>query len=223
MYHRHLLTLLGLGLIAIGLLERGWLLPSVWLGCDFLTLGIAHAIGAHRVFGKRQDGSLPLWSWLVFLPLLIFTTAVWHAARLLSREPAQNMVMDDLVVGRRLLPSEPDGEFANYVDLTAEFSEPLAIRRSGAYQCFPILDGAAPDPMSLRQAVNRLRPGRTFIHCAQGHGRTGLFALAILLKSGAVRTVNEGLAKLQSVRPGITLTSVQRRCIESFAADLHAT
>jgi len=70
MSHRHLLTLLGLVLIGIGLFERGWLLLVVRLGCDFLALGIAHARGAHRIFGKWPDGSLPVWSSLAFLPLL---------------------------------------------------------------------------------------------------------------------------------------------------------
>lgn len=220
MSHRHSLTLLGLVLIAIGLFERGWLLLVVWLGCDFFALGIAHARGAHRVFGKRSDGSLPVWSWSVFLPLLLYTNAVWHISRLLCREPAHNAVTNDLVVGRRLLSGELDGEYTNYVDLTAEFVEPLAIRGSPAYLCFPILDGSAPDPSALREVVNRLRPGKTFIHCAQGHGRTGLFALAVMLKSGTVRTVSEGLDKLKSARPGISLTAVQRRCIEKFAAKL---
>src|SRR5437016_8770088 len=117
MSHRHLLTLLGLVLIGIGLFERGWLLLVVWLGCDFLALGIAHARGAHRIFGKRPDGSLPVWGWLAFLPLLLYTGAVWHLARLLSREPAHNVVTDCLVIGRRLLTGARVGEFAYLDDL----------------------------------------------------------------------------------------------------------
>lgn len=217
MSHRHSLILLGLVLIALGVLERDWLLPAVWLGCDFLALGIAHAQGAHRIFGKRSDGTLPAWSWFIFLPLFLYTSAVWHLIRLLSREPAHNVVTENLVVGRRLLPGELDGEFANYVDLTAEFAEPSVIRRSAGYLSFPVLDGAAPDPDVLHDVVNRLRPGKTYVHCAQGHGRTGLFALAVMLKSGAARTVSEGLEKLRRVRPGINLSVAQRRCIEDFA------
>ncbi len=81
---------------------------------------------------------------------------------------------------------------------------------------------AAPEPSALREFVSRLRPGKTFIHCAQGHGRTGLFALGVMLKSGVTRTVSEGLEKLTSVRPGIRLTAVQRRCIETVAAQIDA-
>jgi hypothetical protein len=217
MSQRHLLTLLGAILIAIGLVERGWLLLALWLGGDFLVLAIAHGVGAHRIFGKRADGSLPLWSWLAFLPFLLYITAVWHAIRLLSRERAYHAVTESLVVGRRLLPAEVPGQFDNYVDLTAELAEPPAIGRFAAYQCFPILDRSAPEPEALHDAVSRLRPGKTFIHCAQGYGRTGLFALAVLLKSGVARTVSDGLRMLTGVRPGIGLSRAQRRCIEAFA------
>lgn len=220
MSSRHLLTLLGIGLIVLGVIERGWLLVAVWLGCDFLILGVAHGRGSHHVFGKRRDGSLPMWSWLLFFPLLIYTTAIWHLVRLFSREPAHSVVTEELVVGRRLLAFELDGEFENYVDLTAEFSEPSVVRQSPSYCSFPILDGAAPKPEELRAAVARLRPGRTFIHCAQGHGRTGLFALAVLLSSGFARSVEDGLRMLSAVRPGIRLSRDQHRCIQMYAKDV---
>src|SRR5262245_9464350 len=217
MSYRHLLTLLGIVLIVLGLVERGWFLGAVWLGCDFLVVGIAHGRGSHRVFGKRADGTLPLWSWLVFLPLLIYTTVVWHFIRLFSREPARNTITEQLIVGRRLLAFELEGDFDNFVDLTAEFSEPSSIRCSPSYRSFPILDGGAPTPEALRAAVASLRPGRTFIHCAQGHGRTGLFALAVLLSSGVARSVEDGLRMLSAARPGIQLSREQHKCIQSYA------
>ncbi|SPE51104.1 Dual specificity protein phosphatase [Verrucomicrobia bacterium] len=216
----YLNTLIGVLLIAVGLFEGGWVVLAIWLGGDFLVLGIAHAVGAHGVFGKRPDGSLPLWSWVAFLPLLINTYVIWHLIQLFSREAVKHAVTDQLVVGRRLLASELDEDFDNYVDLTAEFSEPRAIRRCAAYRSFPILDAGAPTPAALAEEVACLRPGKTFIHCAQGHGRTGLFALAILLKSGKARTPEEGLRMLQKARRGIRLNRAQRRCVEAFAQNL---
>src|SRR5262245_46736615 len=130
MSHRHLLVLLGVVLVAFGLAERGWFFITVWLGCNFFMLGIAHGRGSHKVFGKRTGCTLPLWSWLLFLPLLIYTAVVWHLVRLFSRESAHSVVTEQLVVGRRLLAFEVDGEFDNFVDLTAEFSEPVSIRCS---------------------------------------------------------------------------------------------
>ncbi len=214
------LTLLGIILILLGLVERGWFLVAVWFGGDFLALAVAYARGSPGVFGKRPDGTLPLWSWLVFFPLLIYATMVWHFIRLFSREPACNTVTEQLVIGRRLLPLELQGEFANIIDLTAEFSEPRAIRCSPGSRSFPILDRAAPTPEALQAAVAGLRSGRTFIHCAQGHGRTALFAVAVLLSSRISGTVEDGLRMLSAVRPAIRLSKEQRRCIQIYAQNV---
>lgn len=194
-------------------------LLGVWIGLDFLALAFAHQRGLHRLFGKRRDGTLPWWSWVVFLPMLAYLHAIWHLARIFRRAPACSVVNDELVLGRRLLASEPAGVFANYVDLTAEFGEPAAIRRLPSYRPFPILNDAAPAPDALRAVIRSLKPGRTFVHCGRGYSRSALFALAMLLESGAVREVEEGLRTLRAARPGIRLNRIQRTCIQAFAKD----
>ena len=213
----YLLSLLGCSLIAIGATQRHGLFILVWLGGNFLALGIAHGCGYHKVLGKRSDGTMSALRWLLFLPLMAFTTAVWHLGRLISREAATNLVTQDVIVGRRLLPSEFNAEFDNYVDLTAEFAEPSAVRRTPGYICFPILDAAAPAPEMLRTITDGLGSGRTFIHCAQGHGRTGLVALALLISRGAAGSVEEGLRMLQAARPGIRLNRQQLNCAREYA------
>lgn len=216
---RYAVSLLALGLILVSAVTiygaRG--LPFVWLGCDLAVIGCAYLKGGHRIFGKNSEGCVPLWSRILFLPYFVLSSTLWHATRIFSREQAYNLVQEDLVVGRRLLARELPEEFANYVDLTAELEEPLAIRKLPGYLAFPILDASAPDPERLRAAVQGLRPGATFVHCAQGHGRTGLFAVALLLASGAVRTIAEGSALVQSARPGIHFSREQQRCLEAFA------
>lgn len=214
-----LLSVLGGGLIALGASGNAWLLPATWLGGNFLAVGIAHAIALPRIMGKRSDGTIAFWGWGLFLPLLMYTAIVWRVLRRLSREPATNVISDDLVVGRRLLPAEASGEFDNYVDLTAEFAEPAAFRHLPGYVSFPILDGGTPAPQELREAIGRLKRGRTFVHCAQGHGRTGVFALALLLFRGEAETLEEGLRLLQAIRPGIRLNRDQRRFLRRFLAD----
>ena len=53
------------------------------------------------------------------------------------------------------------------------------------------------------------------VHVAQvGHGRTGLFAAALLLHSGATNSIDECLAILKAARPGIRLNRAQRKCLE---------
>lgn len=160
---------------------------------------------------------MPLWSWALFLPLLTATIVVWHLIRLISVEAAQTRVTDQLVLGRRLLPSELHEQFENYIDLTAEFTEPRAIRESAMYRNFPVLDGGVPTLEGLASVISDLRPGRTFVHCAQGHGRTALFAAALLLESDGASTVEDALEKLTASRPGMRLNPDQRRCLEAYA------
>ncbi len=209
-------TTLGLILIAYGLVNGGWFLLAVWLGGDFLALGAAHQFGFHRLYGKRYNGRLAAWSWPLFLPLHLLTRGLWYLLRL-RRVPSTSVISDDLVVGRRLLPGEVDAEFTNYVDLTSEFAAPTEIRLLPAYRCFPILDGSAPRPDAMRAFIDNLRPGRTYVHCAQGHGRTGLFASAYLIARGTAGSIDEGLQTLQAVRPGVRLNGRQRECLVKFA------
>jgi len=215
-----LLTLLAAALFLLGVVEQGWAFLTFWPGTNCLALAIAYRRRCHRFFGKRPDGTLPLWSWCVFFPVLAYAWIVWRLLRRLTREPPFNAVTEDMVVGRRLLPSELAGQFDNFVDLTAEFPEPAVFRRSPGYFSFPLLDGSAPSPEALSEAVRRLRPGRTYIHCAQGHGRTCLFALAVLLHSGKARGVEEGLRLLCAARPGVRLSRTQRTCIQQYAATI---
>jgi len=218
------ITLTGVALITICKNANPLLCAlGIWLGGNFILLGVAHFGRNHRIFGKRADGRLRAWSFVLFFPLVIVNTTIWHHARFLGSEPSLNKVTDDLFVGRRLLSAEVPQEFANYVDLTAEFQEPQKPRLTAGYVAFPILDGAAPTLDELDAVISRLRPGSTFIHCAQGHGRTGLVALAILLSRGAVDRVDDGLALLRKARPGIRLNGDQLRCIEAYADRLRAS
>jgi protein-tyrosine phosphatase len=212
-----LLAFLGIALILLGAFQRSWALLAVWVGLDCLALAFAHSKGVHRLFGKRPDGTLSWWGWIVFLPMLTYMHAIWHLARILRRRPAHSVIDENLVVGRRLLVSELEAEFDNYVDLAAEFGEPSLIRHSPSYRSFPILNDAAPSPEALLAAIRSLKPGRTFVHCGRGYSRSALFALAVLLESGAVHGVEEGWRKLQAARRGVRLNRAQQACIEGVA------
>ena len=130
MSHRHLLALLGVALVILGLVQRGWLLGFVWLGCDFLILGAAHAREAHRVFGKRPDGILPLWSWLLFFPLLTSTIT-----RPLFRLPDEELVWLFDVLTARDIPGY-DADFA--ADKRARNNAWFDIARSFGGTRYPI-------------------------------------------------------------------------------------
>ncbi|HEY1120513.1 MAG TPA: hypothetical protein VGE67_02900 [Haloferula sp.] len=187
--------------------EVRWLL--LWSALSFGMVAMGYAGIGPRVFGKSRDGRIPLPLKLLNLPYLVYTWAVWHLCRLLSREASFNQINDELVIGRRLLAKEAPEGFDHYVDLTAEFEEPAAIRARPGYRCLPILDASVPSLGELRSVVENAAAGRAFVHCAQGHGRTGLFALALLLHRKRVETIEEGVGLLQSLRPAVKLNRKQ--------------
>ena len=202
------------GILSLCLLILGSLAPAerwsmFWAALSFGLTALGYAKLGPKIFGKRPSGTLFFPLKFINLPYLLYTWVIWHLWRWLSKEPAFNEVNDQLVIGRRLLPSELKGEFDHYIDLTAEFDEPKSIRSMPGYLSVPILDATTPDPDKLKEIISTVAEGRSYIHCAQGHGRTGLFALALLIHRGTVNSVEEGIRVLQAARPALKLNCEQ--------------
>jgi len=211
------------GFMSIALAAGALAYPSasillIWTSISFACVSRAYAGRGARAFGKGPDGRLSTIHRLLLLPYLAYSSIIWHLCRLISKEPSFNRIDDTLTVGRRLLASEiPDG-FDHYVDLTAEFEDPASIRIRPSYRCLPILDANVPSPEELNRTVEAVSNGSAYVHCAQGHGRTGVFALALLIHRGQVTTAREGLAVLKNLRPAIRLNRTQTRFIEDYLA-----
>lgn len=87
------------------------------------------------------------------------------------------------------------------VDLTCEFAESDDVMRGRSYLLRPILDAAALPSVQLQAIADEIKilPGPVYIHCAQGHGRTGMVAAAVLLASGRAATADSALAQVCAV------------------------
>lgn len=199
--------------------SMSWLL--LWSALSFSGVALGYAGFGPRVFGKTLEGKIPPLFKLLYLPYLTFTWLVWHACRILSSEPAIHKIDGQLMIGRRLLSKEAPEHFDHYIDLTAEFDEPHAIRTRSSYRSVPILDAGVPTFCQLRQAVETAATGSVYIHCAQEHGRTGLFALALLMHRQRIQTIEEGLHLLQSLRPAVKLNAKQTRFAQDYLQSMH--
>ncbi|MCA9113536.1 MAG: dual specificity protein phosphatase family protein [Planctomycetaceae bacterium] len=199
--------------------QGGWMLLMLWPAASFGLVGLAYLFFGPRLFGKQADGTLRQTRVLLLLPYLGYLWTIWHALRLVKREPAFNQLSDRLLIGRRLLAGELPDEVDVVLDLTCEFPEPASIR-SREYRSFPILDGFVPEEEQLPAWVNEAcqLPGTLYIHCAEGHGRTGLFAALMLLASGQASTPEEALRFIRSRRPGVRLGSRQLQCLRNVHA-----
>lgn len=102
------------------------------------------------------------------------------------------------------------------MDLTSEFSEPAAMR-SGDYFCLPILDASIPSLEEFLNGIERVasHPGPIYVHCAEGHGRTALFAAALLIRWSEAENSEQAMARLSAARPLVRLNSEQARFFES--------
>lgn len=148
----------------------------------------------------------------ILLPYLLYLWGVWHIIRLLSREPAHNTLVDGVLIGRRLLAAELPAGTQTVVDLTSEFPEPSALRSVSNYVAAPMLDASVLPPESLADLASQIATAETplYIHCAQGHGRTGLVAALFLLAHGDADTPDTAIEMIQSSRPLVGLNGVQR-------------
>jgi hypothetical protein len=208
--------LVGVALIYLGFSSRGFAFIAVWLGVNFLLTAVAYASKSARIYGKNTSGRFALWAQLLYLPFFLYTLIIWHIVQRLINEHAYDWITESIIIGRRLVHPEYPVGVVNYVDLTAEFSEPKALIGRLNYISLPILDGGVPDKKALLTAMDKLLAGVTYIHCAQGHGRSGLFAALLLLKQGQVSTIEEALILLKNKRPKLTLTKAQNVFVRTF-------
>jgi hypothetical protein len=202
------------------LYEGWWTWMILWLAIDMLMLGFAYSRHDASVFGKRSDGTISPWRVIFFLPYLLFTWGVWRLCLWLP-EPKTHQINDKLTVGRRLRKHECLEGITTVLDMTAEFAEPATMRDGIRYILLPTLDACAPTTEALIAAIRELTPDENvFIHCAQGHGRTGLAAIALLLHRGVVKEIDEGLTMLRNIRPGIGLSQDQHACLKQCLPQL---
>jgi protein-tyrosine phosphatase len=197
-----------------------WAWRLAWPAVSFLVVSLAYAGAGPGLLGKRSDGTIAGWAVVLLLPFFALTWALWHLQRRLSRAEPAHQVVPGLWVGRRPLPWELPGAVTLVVDLTGEFRELAGVRAGRTYICLPTLDGMTPDPADLRRAVDAVAnwEGPVYIHCAVGHGRTGLFAAAVLVARGLAPDVPAAVRMLRGVRANIRLNPAQRRCVEALVA-----
>ena len=214
-----LFALIAVLLVLLGPIRGGWYYAAIWPALSFVVAGSGYWKFGPRVYGKRLDGTLAWSRYPVLLPYFIYSWSVWHIFRLIKTENPYEELLPDVLIGRRLLPAELPEHVDRVLDLTAEFPEPAAIRRKVGYLCFPILDASAPSSRELVNLAKSLdrESGVLYIHCAEGHGRTGLVAAAVLLQRGIAESPAAAIARLKVVRPRVRLNTAQRTCLDSVA------
>lgn len=217
-------VIVGVALItqAFSLGKIGYLL--FWLGTNFLLLGTAYFRRNPFIFGKRADGSISALRSIAFFPLHLYSHLFWHLINILSREPKIGVIDNKVWIGRRLIRDELPPQVEAIIDLTAEFREPRNLMAGRNYKSFPILDASTPETQSLKRFIDDLPAEGNYIHCAQGHGRTGLFTIAFLIMKGFYSSIEQAKSVIQKTRPRLRLNRDPERFLaELFPSDKSAS
>ena len=192
-----------------------WALVLVWPAAALVFVGVLHAVvpaAGVRLMGKcPEQGRLSPPRVLLLLPYYALAW-VWWALRVgvlscLRGEALHTEVWDGVHVGRYPVVASwlPDGVDV-VVDLTAEF--PGVTREGVEYiGCFAF-DTDTPDPeewfLAATTVAARRREGkRVLVHCAYGHGRSGVTAALAMLLCPAqtdVKSFEEAAAYLKARR-----------------------
>ncbi len=194
---------LGLGLAGVAPVAAGaapaWPLSLLlWPAANLLVLGCCYACDGDvgtRLLGKSvRTGALPWASVLFFLPFHLGHFAAWRLKHLCKGENPAEEVADGIWVGRYPLEiGIGDARFrgrpvSHVVDLTGEFPARAAFHGAEGvtYLCLPSLDRLLSSPERLAAAARVVHRDAScaFVHCANGHGRSGLFAGILLVLRG---------------------------------------
>ena len=201
-----------------------WAWILLWPAASCGWAGLAYLAVGPKAFGKRPDGALAWWSVAVLFPLLLYMWTLWHVLVWVSRENAVDLLQPGVYMGRRLRGHEVPSGVTLIVDLTSEFFELATVREGRTYRAYPMLDASACSPVALIEIAQTMcqHQGGILVHCAQGHGRTGLICAVYLLVQGSATCAADALQQVQAKRLGIRLNSAQRLALES-TAQLHRT
>ncbi|MEO6776621.1 MAG: dual specificity protein phosphatase family protein [Kofleriaceae bacterium] len=193
--------------------------PLLWPAAIFVAAWVVYLFDAPAAFGKRADGTLPWFAWLIWWPVFAIQWIGHEFVRSLTNEPVANEVAPGVWVGRRPREHELPAGIVIVVDLCAEMPIARGMTTGRAYLTIPTLDARTPPAAELAAIVDRVvaAGGPAFIHCAFGHGRSATVAAAVLVRRGD-HTLAEVEAAMKAVRPKIGLNRRQRVALAAASA-----
>lgn len=214
-----LLALIGAGQIVLAARAGwfGWLL--VWSGASWLAIAAGYTFVGPRIFGKQANGRQIWYSRCLLWPYHAVNGLLWALQTRVSREETCHEIAPGIWLGRRCRMGELPQGVRTIVDLTAEFSVAQGVAGERCYHCLPTLDATAPGPSELSRFIQTIAECEkpVYIHCALGHGRSAVVAIAALVELGHASSLEEAERIARASRPGAKLNSLQRRALAEWS------
>ncbi|HEU4403886.1 MAG TPA: hypothetical protein VFS43_01125 [Polyangiaceae bacterium] len=92
-------VMLGLSLAPLAARGGAWPL-ALWPALAFVGAGVAYALGAPRLLGKRPDGTLRPAALVAFLPYFALVWLVWLVSHALGRQRHAHEIVPGVFLGR---------------------------------------------------------------------------------------------------------------------------
>lgn len=218
---------------ALGALSLPWWpsrLGLTWIALSFGAIAGAYGGVGPRVLGKRFDGRLPGWSYVLNGPFLLFGLASMRLYHLWSKEEPFHEVAPGLWLGRRASRRDRAAYEAlaptAVLDLCAELPPSRVMTGTEAYLPLPVLDGDAPSAEQLEGAVRFVDAhrahGKVLVHCALGHSRSATVVGAWMLTQGWAGPVEALEEQLRASRKGVWFTPPQHRSLVDWRRRIEA-
>lgn len=211
----------GLELLAAMLVPFPPRLVLLHIGCVTMLVGCSMALGWADLLRKREDGTIPLYSYLLFWPWHLFA----HAAALKARsfeDPTTEITKGWHIGGWPHNPSS-FGQWAAVIDVTCELPRAGA---SGNYIALPTWDGTAPAVAHIEKganfAVSMSEHGEVLIHCTAGHSRSATVLAAALVKANLAPNWQAAYLLIKEKRKHAHLIGSQRRALDLWQAEFNS-
>lgn len=203
---------------------------SAWIALSFTLAAWGYAVAGARVLGKRPDGELPAWSFLIHGPFLLTGLVSMRLFHYRAKERPWDEIAPRVWLGRRPMRSDR-AAYASLgavavVDLCAELPASRALVGGERYLALPVLDAEAPTVEQLARGVAWLdaevQRGPVLVHCALGHSRSATVIAAWRMAHGEI-DVDALERGMRGVREGVWFTPAQRRALQLWRHCLPVT
>lgn len=209
--------------LALSTLGGGFLM-LLWLSACFAGLGWIYFRNLPQHLGKREDGKRHWGRRLLFLPYIAFVRFVFILKLAFLKESAWDEIHDGLFLGRLPAIDSFPKDVDLVVDLSAELMVPQEIRDGHHYAFYPILNRWIPSLETFSEIVAFLGdfPGRAYVHCSAGKGRSALVVAGVLLRRGLAETAEEAEVLMKKRRPQVALHEEQLLLVNQYGNSLRS-
>ena len=198
-----------------------WLaLPMLWCSVCALFVGLGYLGLGPIVFQKHRYGKFSYAARVVHLPYRIGSRLV---RRFFLKEAAQpQKITDQLYLGVYGMQDQVDCKVV--FDLCSEYEREGIYNRK--YVSFPIVYQTTPSIDELHQAVMKLdrllkENGTVFVQCALGMSRSASLAIAWLIFSKKIKTIEEIFDFLKETDIRSNLSAKHVRLLAHYSQQLH--